>query len=192
MIDKRFIGKKCDIIDLDAIFATWENFFEVNNLPKDNRWKKNYRPDDLKDWKIIEVGENKKYDENYPAGVFVLEKDNRVVIYDAEGVKIYNNDILKYHINPDYNLFTNERFLKKCDFPLKNFSKNFKILDKKDYKNWSLILKKFTISGKYYVLQKYLYGENHRIIVESQYVGLDFFDFGDTNNIWEVNLWNSI
>lgn len=188
MVDKRFIGKKCDIIDLDAIFATWENFFEVNNLPKDNRWKKDYRPDDLKDWKIIEVGENEKY----PAGVFVLEKDNRVVIYDAEGVKIYNNDILKYHINPDYNLFTNERFLKKYDFPLKNFSKNFKILDKKDYKNWSLIQKEYIYGGKYYVLQKYLYGENHRIIVESQYVGLDFFDFGDTNNIWEVNLWNSI
>lgn len=192
MTDKRFIGKKCDIIEQDAIFATWENFFEENNLPKDNRWKKNYRPDDLKDWKIIEVGENKKYDENYPAGVFVLEKDNRVVIYDAEGVKIYNNDILKYHINPDYNLFTNEIYLKRYGFPLKNFSKNFKILDKKDYKNWSLILKKFMIGGNYYVLQKYLYGENHRIIVESQYVGLDFFDFGDTNNIWEVNLWNSI
>lgn len=40
MVDKRFIGKKCDIIELDAIFDTWENFFEVNNLPKDNRWKK--------------------------------------------------------------------------------------------------------------------------------------------------------
>lgn len=193
MIDKRFIGKNCDIIDLDAIFATWENFFEENNLPKDNRWKKGYKPDDLKNWKIIGVGENEKYKDCYPVGVFLLEKDNHVLIYDAEGVKIHNNCILKYKIcSDDYILFTDEKYLKKFNFPLKNFSKDFKILNRKDYKNWSLIQKEYIYGNKYYILQKYLYGKNRRIIVNSIYIGFDFFYFGNTNNIWEVNLWNSI
>lgn len=193
MVDKRFIGKNCDIIDLDAIFATWENFFEENNLPKDNRWKKGYKPDDLKNWKIIGVGENEKYKDCYPVGVFLLEKDNHVLIYDAEGVKVHNNCILKYKIcSDDYTLFTDEKYLKKFNFPLKNFSKDFKILNSKDYKNWSLIQKEYIYGGKYYILQKYLYGKNRRIIVNGIYVGFDFFYFGKTNNIWEVNLWNSI
>lgn len=193
MVDKRFIGKNCDIIDLDAIFATWENFFEENNLPKDNRWKKGYKPDDLKNWKIIGVGENEKYKDCYPVGVFLLEKDNHVLIYDAEGVKVHNNCILKYKIcSDDYTLFTDEKYLKKFNFPLKNFSKDFKILNSKDYKNWSLIQKEYIYGGKYYILQKYLYGKNRRIIVNGIYVGFDFFYFGNTNNIWEVNLWDSI
>lgn len=193
MIDKRFIGKNCDIIDSDAIFANWESFFEENNLPKDSRWKNGYRPDDFTNWKIIGVGENKKYKNCYPAGIFLLEKDNHIIIYDVEGVKIYNNCLLKYQIcSDDYTLFTDEKLLKKYNFPLKNFSKSFEVLNRKDYKNWSLIQKEYMYGDKYYILQKYLYGKNRRIIINSKYIDFDFFYFGNTNNIWEANLWNSI
>lgn len=193
MIDKRFIGKNCDIIDSDAIFDSWEKFFEENNLPKDSRWKNGYRPDDFNNWKIIGVGENKKYENCYPAGIFLLEKDNHVIIYDVEGVKIYNNCLLKYKIcSDDYTLFTDEKILKKYNFPLKNFSKNFEVLNRKDFKNWSLIQKEYMYGDKYYILQKYLYGKNRRIIINSKYVGFDVFYFGKVNDIWEVNLWNSI
>jgi hypothetical protein len=193
MVDKRFIGKNCDIIDLDAIFSTWERFFEENNLPKDRRWKNGYRPDDFNNWKIIGVGENKKYKNCYPAGIFLLEKDNHVIIYDVEGVKVHNNGTLKYQIcSDDYTLVTDEKLLKKYNFPLKNFSENFEILNRKDYKNWSLVQKEYMYGDRYYILQKYLYGKNRRIIINSKYVDFDFFYFGKTNNIWEVNLWNSI
>lgn len=193
MIDKRFIGKNCDIIDSDAIFDSWEKFFEENNLPKDSRWKNGYRPDDFNNWKIIGVGENKKYKNCYPAGVFLLEKDNHVIIFDAEGVKIYNNCMLKYQIcSDDYTLFTDEKILKKYNFPLKNFSKNFEVLNRKDFKNWSLIQKEYMYGDKYYILQKYLYGKNRRIIINSKYIDFDVFYFGKSNNIWEVNLWNLI
>jgi hypothetical protein len=193
MVDKRFIGKNCDIIDLDAIFSTWERFFEENNLPKDRRWKNGYRPDDFNNWKIIGVGENKKYKNCYPAGIFLLEKDNHVIIYDVEGVKVHNNCTLKYQIcSDDYTLVTDEKLLKKYNFPLKNFSENFEILNRKDYKNWSLVQKEYMYGDRYYILQKYLYGKNRRIIINSKYVDFDFFYFGKTNNIWEVNLWNSI
>ena len=73
-------------------------------------------------WKIIEVGENKYYQD----GVFLLEKGNHVVIYDAENVRIKNIGILKYRIHSE------------------------------------------------------------------NYIRTYYFDFGDINNIWEANLWNSI
>lgn len=103
-INKKFIGRYCDIINPRAIFLNWASFFDDNNLPKDNRWKAGYKPKDLKNWKIIEVGENKYYQD----GVFLLEKGN------------------------------------------------------------------------------------HRIIINGNYIRTYYFDFGDINNIWEANLWNSI
>ena len=103
-------------------FLNWAYFFDDNNLPKDNRWKAGYKPKDLKNWKIIKVSENKYYQN----GVFLLEKGNHVVIYDAENVRIKNIGILKYRIHSE------------------------------------------------------------------NYIRTYYFDFGDINNIWEANLWNSI
>lgn len=97
MKNKKFIGRYCDIVNPNEIFSYWTAFFDDNNLPKDKRWKVGYEPKDLKNWKIIKVGENKYYQN----GVFLLEKDNHIVIYDAESVRIRNNGILKYHIRSD-------------------------------------------------------------------------------------------
>lgn len=122
MKNKKFIGRYCDIINPCAIFLNWAYFFDDNSSPKDNHWKAGYKPKDLKNWKIIEVGENKYYQN----GVFLLEKGNHVVIYDAENVRIKNIGILKYRIHSE------------------------------------------------------------------NYIRTYYFDFGDINNIWEANLWNSI
>ena len=189
MKNKKFIGRYCDITHQANIFLYWETFFEDNNLLQDNRWKMGYKPDDLENWKIIEVGENKYYQN----GIFLLEKDNRVVIYDAESVKIKNVGKLKYHILSDnYILFTHKKYLEERNIPLKNFSESFKYIDKENFENWSIIHKRYMNNGYYYILQKYFQGKNHRIIINCNYVGTYYFDFGDINNIWEANLWNSI
>ena len=187
--NRNFIGKYCDITHQANIFLHWASFFEDNNLPKDNRWKMGYKPDDLENWKIIEIGENKYYQN----GVFLLEKDNHVVIYDAESVKIKNVGKLKYHILSDnYILFTNKKYLEERNIPLKNFSESFKYIDKENFENWSIIRKRYMNNGYYYILQKYFQGKNHRIIINGNYIGTYYFDFGDVNNIWESSLWNSI
>lgn len=189
MKNNKFIGRYCDITHQANIFLYWETFFEDNNLPQDNRWKMGYKPDDLENWKIIEVGENKYYQN----GIFLLEKDNRVVIYDAESVKIKNVGKLKYRIHSDnYILFTHKKYLEERNIPLKNFSESFKYIDKENFENWSLIHKRYMNNGYYYILQKYFQGKNHRIIINGNYVGTYYFDFGDVNNIWESSLWNSI
>lgn len=189
MINKKFIGRYCDIINPCAILSYWATFFDDNNLPKDNRWKAGYEPKDLKNWKIIEVGENKYYQD----GVFLLEKGNHVVIYDAENVRIKNIGILKYRIHSEnYILFTHRKYLEEHNFPLENFSESFKHIDKENFENWSLIHKRYMNNGYYYILQKYFQGKNHRIIINGNYIRTYYFDFGDINNIWEANLWNSI
>ena len=189
MKDKKFIGRYCDIVNPNAIFSYWTTFFDDNNLPKDKRWKAGYEPKDLKNWKIIEVGENKYYQN----GVFLLEKDNHVIIYDAENVRIRNNGILKYHIRSDnYILFTHKKYLEERNIPLENFSERFKKIDKENFENWSLIQKRYMNNGYYYILQKYFQGKNHRIIINGNYIDTYYFDFGDINNIWESSLWNSI
>ena len=170
MKNNKFIGRYCDIVNPSAIFLNWAPlFFDDNNLPKDNRQKAGYEPKDLKNWKIIEVGENKYYQD----GVFLLEKGNHVVIYDAENVRIKNIGILKYHIHSEnYILFTHRKYLEEHNFPLENFSESFKHIDKENFENWNLIYKRYIINGNY--------------------IHTYYFDFGDINNIWEANLWNSI
>ena len=82
--------------------------------------------------------------------------------------------------------------MEEHNFPLENFSERFKKIDKENFENWSLIQKRYMNNGYYYILQKYFQGKNHRIIINGNYIRTYYFDFGDINNIWEANLWNSI
>lgn len=191
MLDKSIIGKKCNIIEIDGVFSTWDNFFEKYNVNGDY-WEKGYSPlkKDSNNWEILGIFKHPLNNTYYEDGIVLLQKQIddtiRKVIYDKNAIFVIGNKLKKCDLlNTDVCIWNDSFFNFETNISKEYFNSDLR-LTKNDLKNWSIIWKNNDSHiGDFYYLSKYFNKRNHSILVKkSDCILAEELDFCVNNKLW--------